>query len=111
MQKHSTKPPAGDEPGLLDLYDVSVAVHCSVVVAEYLCRTGMLKAHKKGIMGMRVWRIRREDLDAFMASASEAAGSVAEFHARLAAAREARERSREMLEPKIDWNGQGDDEL
>ncbi len=109
MHSHPTKPPRDE--GLLDLYDVSVAVHCSVVVAEYLCSAGILPAHKRGIMGMRVWRIRREDLDAFMASASEAAGSVAEFHARLAAAREARERSRELLETHIDWNGQGGDEL
>lgn len=101
--KHPTK---DDE--LLDLYDVSVAVHCSVVVAAYLCQTGILPAHKQGILGMRVWRIRREDLDEFMSSASEAAGSIAEFHARLAAAREAREKSRELLETKIDWNGQGD---
>jgi hypothetical protein len=105
MHKKNTPPPGDD---LLDLYDVSVAVHCSPVVAEYLCSTGVIRAHRKGIMGMRVWRIRRADLDDFMASASKAAGSVAEFHARLAAAREARERSRKLLETHIDWQGQGD---
>jgi hypothetical protein len=54
-------------------------------------------------MGMGVWRIRRADLDDFMASASKAAGSIAEFHARLDQARTARERARELLRPGIDW--------
>jgi hypothetical protein len=106
--KHRSKNRPASEPELLDLYDVSVAVRCSVVVAEYLCSTGVIRAHRKGIMGMRVWRIRPDDLAEFMASASKAAGSVAEFHARLAAAREARERSRKLLETHIDWQGQGD---
>lgn len=108
--KHGSKNQPPSEPELLDLYAVCVALHVSPAVAEYICSAGILPAHKQGMVGMRVWRVRQADLDEFLGKASEAVGSIQEFYARIEAARKRREEAYRMIETHLEWGeGQGDE--
>ncbi len=108
--KHPTKRSPDDEAdALMSVFDIGRTLHVSPPVALYLCTASILPARKRRVGGvLRIWTVRKSELDEFLGKAAEAAGSIQEFYARIAAAREAREKAHELLETHIEWNGQGD---
>ena len=107
MHSHPTKPAGQDPDELLTVFDISRELAISPKVALYVMQTGILPARKRRVGSLlRIWTLRRSEMDDFLGKSAELVGSVADFQARLENARRKREEAHRLLRAKIDWGGQ-----